>query len=353
MNKKERRNKWSLTIFYSLIIFATLTVALVLAALLSYLFVRFGIIFEFGELTREVGSIIWIMAGVSFVLGAAIAFFSSKLTLRPVNHCIREINKLARGDFDAKITFGFPYTSMPAFVEVSESFNKMASELRNVELLRADFINNFSHEFKTPIVSIAGFAQMLRRGNLSEEEREEYLNAIEEESMRLASMATNVLKLTKIENQGILSDKVSFNLSEQIRSAVLLLEGKWTRRSITFDMDFDEHSVFASEELLREVWINLIDNAIKFSYEGGVVKISVEDNGSDLKVSVSNSGEVIAPEDVPRIFGKFYQGDTSHATEGNGIGLAIVKKVIALHNGHIELTSIEGTTTFTVTLPKE
>ena len=235
-----------------------------------------------------------------------------KLTVeRPVKQITEATEQMIAGDFSVRIRPAAKFATNDSFNEIIEGINKMASELRNVELLRADFINNFSHEFKTPIVSIAGFAQMLRRGNLSEEEREEYLNAIEEESMRLASMATNVLKLTKIENQGILSDKVPFNLSEQIRSAVLLLEGKWTRRSITFDMDFDEHSVFASEELLREVWINLIDNAIKFSYEGGVVKICVEDNGSDLKVSVSNSGEIIAPEDVPRIFGKFYQGDTS------------------------------------------
>ena len=352
MKRSERKNKWSLTIFYSLIIFATLTVALVLAALVSYLFVRFGVIFEFGELSREVGSIVWIMAGVSFVLGAAITFFSSKLTLRPVNHCIREINKLARGDFDAKITFGFPYTSMPAFVEVSESFNKMASELRNVELLRADFINNFSHEFKTPIVSIAGFAQMLRQANLSEGEREEYLIAIEEESLRLASMATNVLKLTKIENQQIISDRTLFNLSEQIRSAVLLLEAKWTRRNISFDIDFEEYTILAGEELLREVWINLIDNAIKFSYEGSVVCITIEDKENELTVAITNTGEGIAPEDMSRIFGKFYQADTSHATEGNGIGLAIVKKVVSLHGGRIDLRSVEGSTTFSVILPK-
>lgn len=353
MNKRERKNKWSLTIFYSLIIFATLLLALGLAALVSYLFVRFGVIFEFGEVSREVSSIVWIMAGMSFILGTTITFFSSKFTLRPVNHCINEINKLARGDFDAKITFGFPYISMPAFVEVSESFNKMASELRNVELLRADFINNFSHEFKTPIVSIAGFAQMLRHAELTDAEREEYLCAIEEESLRLASMATNVLKLTKIENQGILSNKESYNLSEQIRSAILLLEGKWSRRDISFDIDFEEFDIVASEELLKEVWINLIDNAIKFSNEGSVVRIAIEEDGRELEIAITNTGKVIPPEDIPRIFSKFYQADTSHATEGNGIGLAIVKKVVSLHGGRVELSSIDGTTTFTVRLPKQ
>ena len=353
MNTTERRNKISLTIYYSAIIFITLAVALVLISTVAYLLVKFGVIGEFKEMTNDVSKLIWVVAGGSLILGAAISFLTSKLTLRPVNHCIEQINKLAVGNLDAKITFSFPYTSMPAFVEVQESFNKMVRELQNVELLRSDFINNFSHEFKTPIVSIAGFAKMLRHANLTEVEREEYLGAIEEESLRLASMATNVLKLTRIENQEILTGKTEFNLSEQIRSAVLLLEGKWSKKEITFDMDFPEYMIEASEELLKEVWINLIDNAIKFSLVGGEIGISLEEDDDTIVVGITNAGSEISEEDKERIFRKFYQADTSHATEGNGIGLAIVKKVVSLHRGQIRVDSENMKTTFYITLNKK
>ncbi len=350
MKNTDRKNKLSLTILYSCIIFLTLAVALILVATTAYLLVEFGAIFDFGEMSRDIGNLVWIIAGASLILGATISFFTSRLTLRPVNHCIAEINKLAVGNLDARIHFSFPYTSMPVFLEVEESFNKMVLELKNVELLRSDFINNFSHEFKTPIVSIAGFAKMLRHANLTDAEREEYLLAIEEESLRLASMATNVLKLTKIENQEILTGKSEFNLSEQIRSAVLLLEEKWSKKEIVFDMDFPEYSIYANEELLKEVWINLIDNAIKFSKEQGEIIISLEVVGEKISVEISNFGSEISVEDQERIFSKFYQADTSHATEGNGIGLAIVKKVVSLHGGEIRVESQDMKTTFIVTL---
>ena len=349
---KDRKNKLSLTLLYSAIIFLTLAVALILVTTAAYLLVEFGVIFEFGEMRKDIGYLVWIVAGASLLLGATISFFTSKLTLRPVNHCIAEINKLASGDLDAKIHFPFPYTSMPVFVDVEESFNKMVRELRNVELLRSDFINNFSHEFKTPIVSIAGFAKMLRHANLSEEEREEYLLAIEEESVRLASIATNVLNLTKIENTEILTAKTQYNLSEQIRSAVLLLEKKWAEKNIVFDMEFDEINICASEDLLKEVWINLIDNAIKFSSVGGEITIALTEDESTVSVSISNTGSEISEEDRERIFRKFYQVDTSHATEGNGLGLAIVKKVVDLHEGQILVESENQKTKFTIILKK-
>lgn len=350
MKNSDRKNKLSLAILYSAIIFVTLAVALVLVATTAYLLVEFGVIFNFGEMTRDIGALVWIIAGASLILGWTISFFTSKLTLRPVNHCINEINKLAVGNLDAKIHFSFPYTSMPAFVEVEESFNKMVKELRNVELLRSDFINNFSHEFKTPIVSIAGFAKLLRHADLTQTEREEYLIAIEEESIRLSQMATNVLNLTRIENQEILTGKCEFNLSEQIRSTVLLLEEKWSKKEISFDMDFPEYMIVASEELLKEVWINLIDNAIKFSLHGGEIGIGIEERDGELTVAISNTGSEISEEDKSRIFRKFYQADTSHATEGNGIGLAIVKKVVSLHGGEVYVVSENMKTTFFVTL---
>ena len=227
----------------------------------------------------------------------------------------------------------------------------MAEDLENTEMLRSDFINNFSHEFKTPIVSISGFAKLLKHGDLTEEQKAEYIGIIAEESSRLASMATNVLNLTKVENQTILTGQTTFNLSEQIRGCILLLESKWSAKNIEFHIDFDEYDVYANEEMLKQVWINLIDNAVKFSPDYGIVSVGISENNGLITVSVTNSGTDIPTESIDRIFNKFYQADESHSSEGNGIGLAIVKQAVKLHGGTVAADSRKGRTTFTVMLP--
>ena len=167
-------------------------------------------------------------------------------------------------------------------------------------------------------------------------------------------MATNVLDMTRIENQTILTDITRFNLSEQIRSAVILLEKKWTAKDIDMMLDFDEHMIEGNVELLRHVWINLVDNAVKFSPEGGRIHIGIEDAAEQnaLRITVRNQGKEIPESEQERIFSKFYQSDKSHSTEGNGIGLAIVKRVLQLHFGNVSVQSADGYTTFTVILPK-
>jgi signal transduction histidine kinase len=228
----------------------------------------------------------------------------------------------------------------------------MAEELEHTEMLRGDFVNNFSHEFKTPIVSITGFTKLLKHGNLSEEETQEYLDIIEEESLRLSAMATNVLNMTKVENQTILTNVSSYNLSEQIRSCVLLLENRWTNKNIEFNLEFDEHEISANEELLKQLWMNLIDNAVKYSPEYGFVTIKIRAEEEFYQVSIANAGIEIPKEKQKKIFEKFYQADESHSTEGNGIGLSIVKYVTELHSGEVSVESTKGITTFTVKLPK-
>ena len=237
--------------------------------------------------------------------------------------------------------------------ELADSFNKMAEELENTEMLRSEFINNFSHEFKTPIVSIAGFAKLLKRGDLTEEQREEYLDIIEEESLRLSRMATNVLNLTRVENQAILTNVTEFNLSEQLRGCVLLLERKWEKKGLSFQLEFGEYMISANEELLREVWINLLDNAIKFSPDGAVIEVEIREYDGTIWVSVANMGSVIPEESIEKIFHKFYQVDESHSLEGSGVGLAIVKRVLTLYQGSISVRSGEGRTVFTAELPAD
>lgn len=217
----------------------------------------------------------------------------------------------------------------------------MAREIGSVEMLRSDFVNNFSHEFKTPIVSVRGFAKALKWDNLSEEERDEYLDIIISESERLADLSTNVLYLSKIEQQAILTDKHRFNLSEQMRLVIALLDKKLSGKDIQIYFDCGEFSLVSNEEMLRQVWINLIDNAIKFSPAHGVIEIQITQVNGKTSVSVSNQGEKIPPETAAHIFEKFYQGDASHTTKGNGLGLAIVKRIIQLHGGMVSLKQSE------------
>ena len=350
--RNERPSRMSLTVVLSVFVFVILLLAIGITALGMYGFTKLGVLVDVeGDL--DLRSVILFMTLSSLVIGGFIAFFGSRLPLKPINNLINKMNRLAAGDFKARLKFSNTTLAYPAFREMSTSFNKMAEELENTELLRRDFINDFSHEFKTPIASIRGFAKLLAEDNLTEEQRRIYLSAIEEESTRLSVMATNVLSLTKIENQTILSGVSRFNLSEQLRSAILLLEGKWSKKQIALSLDFDEHTIEADEEILREVWINLLDNAIKFSPENGEVCVTVSEAENALCVTVSNTGSEIPPEKQEKIFQRFYQADGSHATVGNGIGLAIVKRIVDLHGGEISVQSANGRTSFTVLLPKK
>ncbi len=349
--RKERKHRWSLTLMFSAVVFSVLVWAIALAALAVYLLMYFNVIGSVED--AGLGTIILALALISALIGTTVSVFVIRIPLKPVNRWINNMNRLAEGDFQVRMRVGKPLAEHPAFLELSDSFNKLAEELENTEMLRGDFINNFSHEFKTPIVSIAGFAKLLKRGNLTQDQRLQYLDAIEEESMRLSYMATNVLNLTKIENQTILSEVSSFNLSEQIRSSVLLLENKWVKKGIDLQLNFEEYEIEANEELLKQVWINLIDNAVKFSPENGKVSLEILDTKDTLTVSVSNTGSEIPAEKLEKIWNKFYQADESHSAEGNGIGLAIVKRIVMLHGGEVEVESEKGKTVFSATLPRK
>ncbi len=349
---KERTSRMSLTLALSIFVFVILLAAIALTALGLWVLTMAGVTVDInGDL--QLGLVILFMSLISLIIGGVSVFFSSRLPLKPVNEIINKMNRLAAGDFKTRLKFGDTLSSHPAIKELTTSFNTMAEELENTEMLRNDFINAFSHEFKTPIVSIMGLANLLESGNLTEEQRVQYARAIREESMRLSSMASNVLSLTKVENQTILADVSRFNLSEQVRSAVLLLEEKWSSKNIDLQLDFDEYMIEANEEMLKQVWINLIDNAVKFVPRCGTVELEVLDAGDHLCVKVSNTGSEIPHDKLEKIFHKFYQADESHATQGNGIGLAIVKEIVELHNGEVKVHSGNGITAFTVVLPKK
>ena len=353
MSKKPGKHRWSLTLLYSTAFFLIQLAAVLITAALSFLLTKLGVLDNLGIPRNSGFAMLIVMLLISVLVGSVVAIGTVKIPLRPFNRLINNIDRLAAGDFTARMHYGKVMGDNPVFQELSESFNAMAEELENTQMLRSDFINNFSHEFKTPIVSIAGFAKLLRRGNLTDAQKEEYLAIIEEESLRLAAMATNVMNLTKVENQTILTDLTTFNLSEQIRACVLLLEEKWSRKELDLDLEFPEYTICANEELLKQVWINLLDNAIKFSDPNGTVSVDISDGSECLSISVSNHGKDIPKDRIAHIFNKFYQADESHSSEGNGIGLAVVKKVCELHGGAVSAKSESGTTTFTVVLPKQ
>ena len=350
MSDDKRTNRFTLALLISGIVFFTNVIVISLTILLIYLFANFGIIKTIGGQVGLPG-VLKFFFYLSLIIGFLLAYLAGRITINPIKQVIDKLNCLANGDFKARLHFDKLISKHSSFKQMENSFNRAAGELEHTEMLRSDFINNFSHEFKTPIVSIAGFAKLLRRGNLSEEEKEEYLQAIEEESLRLSDMANNVLNLTRVENQTILTNVSEYNLSEQVRGAVLLLEEKWSSKNIYMDLQFNEYLIKANEELLKQVWINLLDNAIKFSPNNDTVSINIKKKDDDLQVSIANHGKEIPKESIDRIFNKFYQADESHSSLGNGIGLAVVKKICQLHNGEVSVVSENGTTTFTVILP--
>lgn len=352
MRIKETRHRLGLTLLVTVIISLFWVTTLILTGWVIYLLIQARILTGSQRQPLSVSEAIPIIGIANFILGSLLTFAFSKIPLRPVNDLINKLNRLAAGDFKTRIKYSGFMRNYPTVSELTDSFNTLAEELENTEMLRSDFINNFSHEFKTPIVSIAGFAKLLKKGNITEEQKKEYLDIIEEESLRLAEMATNVLNLTKVENQTILTDVSEFNLSEQIRTCILLLEKKWSHKNIEFTLNFDECMINANEELLKQVWINLIDNAIKFSPEYAPVEIGITRTAENISVYIINTGSSISPENLKRIFNKFYQADESRSSEGNGIGLAIVKRVVELHNGTISADSKDGTATFKVNIPQ-
>ena len=282
----------------------------------------------------------------SLSIGYGLTFLIGMLFLNTINTVAQGMNALAKGNFDVQIELGKSEVSK----QLAVGFNNLAHELKGIQMLRSNFVNEFAHEFKTPIVSIKGFAELLKDKNLSEQERKEYLEVIIEEADRLTALSSNSLNLSRIENQRILTDLSTFNLSEQIRDSILLLERKWQEKDIDFQISLDEYEIFANEEMLKQVWINLLDNAIKFSEKSGTIKIEVFEKDKNLFFSIENGGVIIKEQDKDKIFDKFYRSKDVNSN-GHGVGLAIVKKIIELHDGTISVTCQNEVNKFLIKLP--
>ena len=287
---------------------------------------------------------------VSVIIGTCISAAVASKIVRPVREVKKAMHRVEKGDFSQRLEVtGFN----GEIDELIESYNKMAQELGGIEMFRENFINSFSHEFKTPIVSIQGFAKQLKKENLSEEKKQEYIDIIISESKRLTNLSSNILMLSKLENQQIITDKTSFSLDEQIRNCILLLEKQWTAKDISFDIDMQEIQYTTNAEMLSQVWVNIIGNAIKFSPEGSSIRIKLFKEGDVITAEITDRGIGMDQQTISHIFERFYQGDRAHASEGNGLGLPLVKRIVELCNGNIRVESQYGKgTNFIVTLPQ-
>ncbi|MBQ4069619.1 MAG: HAMP domain-containing histidine kinase [Lachnospiraceae bacterium] len=274
-----------------------------------------------------------------------------KLTVeRPVKHITEAAEKIIEGDFSVRIESQRKLGSDDTFNRIIDCFNKMAEELGSVETLRTDFIANVSHEMKTPLAVMQNYGTLLQSPGLSEEKRIEYAKGVTEGSRRLADMMTNILKLNRLENQQIYPQATEFDLGEQICECLLQYENVWESSNIEISTDITEDvRVKADAELLSLVWNNLFSNAFKFTGEGGEVSVTLSVTEKYAVVKVSDTGCGMSSETGAHIFEKFYQGDTSHSIQGNGLGLALVKRVIDIMQGEISVDSTVGKgTTFTV-----
>lgn len=311
-----------------------------------YLSFKYQTFIEIPDFTRPIPMLVI----VSTIVGVALTAFLSRIPLKPIRQLISAMDQLANGDFSVRIHLDHT----DELEQLSRSFNRMAEELGNTELLRSDFINNFSHEFKTPIVSLRGFAKILKNNTLTDEERHEYLDIIISESNRLAQLSANVLNLSKVENLSIVTENEAFDLAEQIRRTILLLEPKWSRKNLDLIIDLDDITFYGNSSLLDQVWINLIDNAVKFSLDHSKIKIQLKQEEGFIVFRAIDNGYGMNADTREHIFDRFYQGDPSHAMEGNGIGLTVVQKIVALCKGTITVESEIGVgSIFTVRLPSK
>ncbi len=282
---------------------------------------------------------------------ATIDYFRRKLMVdKPVRQIMDALDRVMQGDFSVRIPPVKEFAGETGFNEIIDAINKMTAELQGTETLRTDFIANVSHELKTPLAVMGNYAAMLRQPGISDEDRMEYATAISHSSRRLAALITNILKLNKLENQQIFPQPQEFDLSAQLCECLLGFEDAWEKKDLNIETDIqDEVRIQSDPELLSLVWNNLISNAVKFTPEGGTVGVTLAADENQVTVSVCDTGCGISAETGKHIFEKFYQGDTSHATEGNGLGLALVKRVVDILNSEISVQSTPSQgSTFTV-----
>ena len=336
-------------------------IVIAIAAFLFYVFVQRSINIKLIEINEQQGQSIKDLLNISSrsirvsivsILLITIALMQniSRKIVNPIKKITDATKKVASGDF----TIELETKRNDEIGELTHNFNKMVKELNSIECLQKDFINNVSHEIKTPISSIQGFAKLLEADDLSKEERKEYAEIIKEESDRLLYLSTNILKLAKLENQERIMNKTKFNIAEQIRRTISVLEPKWKEKNIKFNVSLKEQEFLGEKDLMYQVWMNIIENSIKFSKQDGQIDVKMKTNQDSIIVEIKDYGIGMEEEEVKKIFDRFYQIDKSHTKPGAGLGMTIAKRIVELSGGKIEVKSkLNESTTFIVTLPSK
>lgn len=282
-------------------------------------------------------------------IGTAFSLFVGKRFLAPVVQLSEATQKIAKGDFSVTLDENVRSEETRT---MAHNFNAMTKELTQTEMFRNDFIENVSHEFKTPLSAIEGYVTLLQRRDLSEDKRKEYTERILQSTKRLSALTGNILLLSRLENQEIEVKKEIYSLDEQLRETILLLENRWSEKNIELEIDLETVDYKANRELLAQVWQNILTNAIKFTQKKGKISVVLRVHPSEIRVTITDNGHGMSAEVIGRIYEKFYQGDVSRASAGNGLGLTLAKRIIDLHHGRISVSSEEGRgSTFTVSLP--
>lgn len=336
-------------------------IVIAIAAFLFYVFVQRSINIKLIEINEQQGQSIKDLLNISSrsirvsivsILLITIALMQniSRKIVNPIKKITDATKKVASGDF----TIELETKRDDEIGELTHNFNKMVKELNSIECLQKDFINNVSHEIKTPISSIQGFAKLLEADDLSKEERKEYAEIIKEESDRLLYLSTNILKLAKLENQERIMNKTKFNIAEQIRRTISVLEPKWKEKNIKFNVSLKEQEFWGEKDLMYQVWMNIIENSIKFSKQDGQIDVKMKTNQDSIIVEIKDYGIGMEEEEAKKIFDRFYQIDKSHTKPGAGLGMTIAKRIVELSDGKIEVKSkLNENTTFIVTLPSK
>ena len=330
--------------YYYLIIFIIILFSAGMVAGVLFLLDAFGVVYRLSV------SVLISLFVVAAVAAALMSYFIGRRILAPMVKLSKASKEVARGNFDITVSDS---SKLEEVQTTFRNFNSMVRELNSISTLSNDFVANVSHEFKTPLTAIEGYAMLLQEPTLTAEERGEYLDKILYNTHRLTDLVGNILMLSKIESKSLAEQYKDFRLDEQIRQAVVSLESAWAEKDIVFNVNLDEVTLNGCEALLMHVWTNLISNAVKFSERGQTIEIRLLDQKECVVVSITDHGCGMTQEVQERIFEKFYQGDASHKSLGNGLGLSLVKRIVELSDGLIEVISKpKKGSTFRVILPK-
>ena len=289
------------------------------------------------------------LIGSYLLIGLLVTSQLSRYFFDPVKKLRGAMDKVAEGDYSVRLE---EKSSSKEIMEIYTGFNLMTHELSSTEILQTDFVSNVSHEFKTPINAIEGYSTLLQGSENLDENQKEYVDKILLNTQRLSALVGSILLLSKLENQQIPTNQRLYSLDEQIRQSIVALETAWAKKDIELDVELNRISYLGNEAMMRHVWDNLISNAVKFSPQGGTVTLRLTKKLRKLIFTIEDQGPGLSDEAQKHIFDKFYQGDSSHKQEGNGLGLALVKRILAIEKGQITAENIpEGGCRFTVTLP--